>query len=547
MNWSAKQKQQAHDIAVEVWTFLSATGSNCTRVVRLRKGRRGAAGPVFQIQLASLRAIGEAARRRAGDALAKVKMPYWPHGLMKSRASYNLGEDAEDIGRLDVLGYFGPDTQGLLTKPALSPPPGSEWPAAPPRATVNVERLEDWLVIAAKLAGLLTPIPSEQILPGASRVTPPIFYVAHASAHLRPLAGDAIALAPSPARVSISPGPPEIHPWSGDDQAGAFSMCRLPAPWLGNAASRAPAPGRVLGAAAKEVWHAMTALPMGWVYSAPIFQSIHRRVALLEEPGGAGMQTHMRQSYEKNGIPISRNRANQRQVLVTRTGVEVGGVAGRAANIRTNNAQLHVLTMRPLVRDRSLGNQLLIIVGRWVRPLEFRRPLLGVFNAIWEQIGTGKSPETALASWRVATCCCPSHPPTSGRWRWASRRALMRARTALACARPWEWLKGASDFLANLGDPETRGHRVAGYSGRRVVELPRDLKPGTAKDEPRILLVSLFDGIGGAAASPVRAGFVVGGHLGSEVDEGARRVLGSRWPGLIEFGHVGEIRDEQLE
>ena len=31
----------------------------------------------------------------------------------------------------------------------------------------------------------------------------------------------------------------------------------------------------------------MTVLPMGWVYSVPIFQNIHRRVALLDGPAGA--------------------------------------------------------------------------------------------------------------------------------------------------------------------------------------------------------------------------------------------------------------------
>ncbi|CAK0839813.1 unnamed protein product [Prorocentrum cordatum] len=91
--------------------------------------------------------------------------------------------------------------------------------------------------------------------------------------------------------------------------------------------------------------------------------------------------------------------------------------------------------------------------------------------------------------------------------------------------------EGVSDFLASLGDPETWGHRIAGYSGECVVELPPDRKSKTAKDESHIVLVSISDGIWGAAVSLVRAGFAIGGYLGSEVDNGAWRVLRCRWLG----------------
>eukprot|EP00959_Pyramimonas_sp_CCMP1952_P274067 5728771-Pyramimonas_sp.AAC.1 len=72
-------------------------------------------------------------------------------------------------------------------------------------------------------------------------------------------------------------------------------------------------------------------------------------------------------------------------------GVEVDVVAGRAANNREKNVQLYRLTLWLPTRDHSLGNQLLTLMGRWIRAPHFRRPLFGVFNAAWEAIGSGRT------------------------------------------------------------------------------------------------------------------------------------------------------------
>ncbi|CAK0821597.1 unnamed protein product, partial [Prorocentrum cordatum] len=627
--WPAALKKEAQSMAVEVWTFLSALGLNYLYLGHLSKDRWEAAGRLSEVQAASLRVIGETVEWRVGDALAAVDVPFWPQEMKKTKSSYDLEEDcralplkfgelepglpkAEDIGRLDVLDYAGPELKEVLTKPEMSLLP------------VNVEKLEDWWAIAAKLAerGLLAPIPAERIFvargrrvtnelfavtksgspaEGEARVTRLMFNMVLTSTYLRPLAGG-LTLVPSPAWVSISLGPEEVLLWSGDDQKGAFFMYRIPAPRLGYMAICTPVPGHVLGMKAKEVWLAMTALPMGWVYSAPIFQSVHRRVALLGRTAGAALpadlewrrdrpipaaaaaplshegprewwsvhiddfdncetagckealakvgtpgrlQALMRESYQRNAIPISVDKANQRQLLVTRMGVEVDGISGRAANNRIKNVQLYSLTMRLLTRENPLGNQLLILMGRWVRALEFRRPLFGVFNSVWEQIGSGRTVLTR-ASLDELMHSCLLMPLASTNLRAATTSIVSCSDasedgagmcTAVGLA------EGAAKFLAFLGSHGTCGHRIASYTGSCTIE-PTRIAPGAP---PRVLLVSLFDGIGGAAVSLVRAGFDIVGYMSSEVDKGARRVLRSRWPGLIELGPVEEIHDRQLE
>ncbi|CAK0900771.1 unnamed protein product [Prorocentrum cordatum] len=607
--WPAALKKEAQAMAVEVWTFLSALGLNYLYLGHLSTDRWEAAGRLSEVQAASLRVIGEAVEWRVGDALAAVDVPFWPQEMKKTKSSYDLEEDcralplkfgelepglpkAEDIGRLDVLDYVGPELKEVLTKPEMSLLPEAEWPESPPKAKVNVEKLEDWWAIAAKLVerGLLAPIPAERIFVARGRRVTNWLFAATKSGGL----SDSGTLAGVGKHL---PWPRGVLLWSGDDQKGAFFVYRIPAPRLGYMAICTPVPGHVLGMKAKE-----TVLPMGWVHSVPIFQSVHRRVALLGRPAGAALpadlewrrdrpipaaaaaplshegprewwsayiddfdncetagckealakvgtpgrlQALMRGSYQRNAIPIGVDKANQRQLLVTRMGVEVDGISGRAANNPIKNVQLYSLTMWLLTKENPHRE-----------PAPHSRGTLGEGARVSTsslrgvQLGVG-------ADWLGPYCVDQGQPgradaqlPTD-----APRSTNLRAATTsvVSCSDASEGgagmctavglAEGAAKFLASLGSPETWGHRIASYTGSCSIE-PTRIAPGAP---PRVLLVSLFDGIGGAAVSLVRAGFDIVGYMGSEVDKGARRVLRSRWPGLIELGPVEEIHDRQLE
>ncbi|CAK0900380.1 unnamed protein product [Prorocentrum cordatum] len=203
--WPAALKKEAQAMAVEVWTFLSVLGLNYLYLGHLSKDRWEAAGRLSEVQAASLRVIGETVEWRVGDALAAVDIPFWPQEMKKTKSSYDLEEDcralplkfgelepglpkAEDIGRLDVLDYVGPELKEVLTKPEMSLLPEAEWPESPPKAKVNVEKLEDWWAIAAKLVerGLLAPIPAERIFVARGRrVTNGLFAATKSGPQLR--------------------------------------------------------------------------------------------------------------------------------------------------------------------------------------------------------------------------------------------------------------------------------------------------------------------------------------------------------------------------
>ncbi|CAK0851944.1 unnamed protein product, partial [Prorocentrum cordatum] len=427
----------------------------------------------------------------------------------------------------------------LLTRPALSLPSELKWSASPPRAKLSVERVEYRGAIAAEPVdlGLPAPMPSEWIfqVPG------------------RELTNGLFAVAMS--------GTPDVFPWNWDYQKSAIFMHHLPAPCSGCITACTPVPGRVLELAAKEVWLAMAILPMVWVHRVPIFQSIHRRVALIKVAAGAnvpparewrrgrlasaavaaplagdgsrdrwstyiddfdhGEALDWRAAVPLMGsaITISKNKANQRQAPVTRMGVEVDG------------SQVGPLTTGPITCScmASPRGSLPVtipwfpLMDRWVRPLEFRRSLFGVPKAIWEQMGSGRTLPTSGSLDELAHGRLPlPHAPTNLRAMAAGIASCSDASGGDAdrCAAAGV-AEGAADLRASLSDPRlgataSRATQAGASPGCR---MPQDFEPDSAKDEPRILRDSLFDGIGGAIASPVRSGFVIGGYLRSEIDE----------------------------
>ena len=62
----------------------------------------------------------------------------------------------------------------------------------------------------------------------------------------------------------------------------------------------------------------------------------------------------------------------------------------------------------------------------------------------------------------------------------------------------------------------------------------------------RVLIVGLFDGIGGLAVALSRLPLTVVGMISCEVDTDARRLMRRRWPGLIEWGDVRSVSREDV-
>ena len=84
-------------------------------------------------------------------------------------------------------------------------------------------------------------------------------------------------------------------------------------------------------------------------------------------------------------------------------------------------------------------------------------------------------------------------------------------------------------------------------SGKPCVFKPAGALSESKVGGPRILVVSLFDGIGALMVALTRLPCQVVGYASSEVDKACKRVARRRWPGMIELGDVTTIEMKTLE
>ena len=94
-------------------------------------------------------------------------------------------------------------------------------------------------------------------------------------------------------------------------------------------------------------------------------------------------QRRMREAYGRTGVAWSHEKQNAGQLVVERMGALVDGQAGRIS--APIEKLLHVISFglwactRAWVRPKVL----LMVLGRFTRCFEFRRPLFGTLNDIW--------------------------------------------------------------------------------------------------------------------------------------------------------------------
>ena len=190
-----------------------------------------------------------------------------------------------------------------------------------------------------------------------------------------------------------------------------------------------------------------------------------------------------------------------------------------------------------LVHLRSLQSAL----GRLIRVFEFRRPLFGVLNDIW-QFGqskiVSKFTESQTSELLIALCLTPL--------------AISDLRTQVSglvtCSDASEKGGGVckSSGLSPLGfeiltkiqtqnTPLSMGDPSAAQLDA-VTDAKKHKIAVQVINKPRVLVISLFDGIGGLLAAVSRLPIVVVGFAASEIDSACKRLVKKRWPGVIELG-----------
>jgi hypothetical protein len=162
-----------------------------------------------------------------------------------------------------------------------------------------------------------------------------------------------------------------------------------------------------------------------------------------------------------------------------------------------------------------------VVLGRWIFALQFRRAAMGVLSRVWEVVEAPwpRPAQVSLARNEVlALMCLAPLIQTDMRVEYHPTVTVSDASEtggAAACSNGLTW---SGKSLATFWND----------ARLRPIELP-------------ILLVSIFNGMGGAFRIYDVLGIQVAGRISVDSNKHANRVTRSTWPGLIELHNILDI------
>ncbi|CAK0832382.1 unnamed protein product, partial [Prorocentrum cordatum] len=333
---------------------------------------------------------------------------------------------------------------------------------------------------------------------------------------------------------------------------------------------------------------------MGWSLAVPVFQRIHRRLRRLAPPLGAGLPSdgewrkdcarplveagsgqdagwwqvyiddfdapeiveEVRASYERASVSFSAEKAHCRQLRVERMGADVDGVSGRLAVPAAKALATAGLCLAAVQRRLVPWRVAMAALGKLVRAFEFRRPLFGVLNSVWTLAASSAQGAYLDAEMVEELLMGVMVLPLAA----SSLRA--RIDGVVTSSDASEMGGGVctsaglrEDVAAALQVPRTVPDQLG--IGARLLNMPEDPARPWAAANPRVparavrrvlsvLLIGLFDGIGGLAVAFSRLPVRIAAFVAAETDAKARRVVRLRWPGVIDWGDVARVGSETV-
>ncbi|CAE8644364.1 unnamed protein product [Polarella glacialis] len=211
-----------------------------------------------------------------------------------------------------------------------------------------------------------------------------------------------------------------------------------------------------------------------------------------------------RAAYSRTGVSVSEKKAVFRSHAVERMGAWVDGYWGRVG-VPIPVCYLALCFILWILSMWYMRARVLLMgLGRLVRIFEFRRPLLGTLNMVWQF-------------------------PVKCNWGQLGGRACSELFVAcMLTPLGFTYLHATIDGMVTCSDASMDG-----------------VKPSTIRI--RILCVGFFDGVAGLLVALTRLPVEVVGFASAETDPTARRLIRKRWPGVIELGSVLSVTSEIVE
>ena len=504
-------------------------------------------------------------------------------------------------GSIWALDWLGPSSRDLLLHPerCLLASPDLSKVRVPGRVHVKSgEKLE----IAKELVrrNVCQWVPLSQVVEvGGVKILNGLFGVEKPSTTEsgKPILRLIMNLVPSNSILKQLPGKvrslPSINSWQStfmdqgeelrlfqSDMSSAFYLFRIPMSWLSYLAFNVIVDGKAVGKdCGRDYALACSVLPMGWASSVGLMQEISENILLhggMEQsqqirrgralppwmcdtlgqakmsgrvwwhvyldnfcaceklfpssPAVQGDLCHQlaEELWQKAGVVSSEKKKRRVAESIEELGAEVDGKVGRLGGSALRKLKVAQFTIHLLSKPFLNRKHVQILAGRWVFLMQFRRPSMSIFNAVWSFVGEKlKDKKQTISEVRQELTMAV--------------RLLPLMSTDLRA--PAASMIGASDASSTGG---------AVSMGRTLTEEGKDFvgaSQSAQADSPSspILVISLFNGIGGCFRCYDVIGVRPRGRISFDLCREANRIVERRWPGTIMMGDVKDITLEMVE
>lgn len=226
------------------------------------------------------------------------------------------------------------------------------------------------------------------------------------------------------------------------------------------------------------------------------------------------------------GVLCSEDKHVRQASVATELGVQIHGPAGLVGASAERIYRTTLATLALLCHGPPKVKQLQIILGRWIFILQYRRVAMSVLSRSWDYMC---HPRKRKNLWKLV-CSELSH---------------------LVCLVPllqFDLLTGFNPVVT-CSDASETGGAVAiatGLSHAGSELASRISQPSYEPLHAELLVVSCFNGLGGAFRAYDLVGVRAVGLISIEIDKAAVRVVRNTWPHALEVHDINEVNREMV-
>ena len=241
---------------------------------------------------------------------------------------------------------------------------------------------------------------------------------------------------------------------------------------------------------------------------------------------GEVLQAQAMQAWMDAGVLTANDKQVQGEREITELGVRIDGERGLLGGSPARLLKTIFVTLHHMQNTQWSRKESQIVLGRWIFLLQYRRAAMSILARSWEVVSVP----------------------------WPQRRhldVLFGELMTLIFVGPLLQtdLLAPFDPKVSCSDASESGGACAisaglSWSGRSFVGARNDLQLGPVKCS--LLIVSIFNGIGGAFRIYDVLGIEPQGRISVEIDRHCNRVTRTAWPDVIELHDVEDITKEEI-